>query len=128
MSNKILILDDDLNFVDTLKDSIKEKIGESEILVFSKVKQAVAYLSENLADIIISDVSLEDMNGMEFLKIIKTSDKLKDIPVIMMSAKYIEPIDRVNALKSGAAAYYSKPFDVGKLCDEIKYYVQKKRK
>ena len=79
-------------------------------------------------DIIISDVSLDDMNGMEFLKIVKASAKLKDVPMIMMSAKYIEPVDRVNALKAGAIAYYSKPFDVEKLCNEIKYYVRKKGK
>jgi len=127
MAYKILIVDDDKNFIDTLKDSIKEKI-ESDIYLSSSVKDAIKYLSDNIPDIIISDVSLDDMNGMEFLNALKHSNKLKDIPVIMMSAKYIEPHDRINALKAGAVAYYSKPFDVEKLCNEIKYYAQKKQR
>ncbi len=124
---KILIIDDDKNFIDTLKDSLKEKLSDIEILVASGIKDAINLLNTHTCDIIISDVSLEDMNGLEFLKMLKNSDKHKNIPVIMMSAKYIEPLDRVNALNAGAVAYFSKPFDIERLCREIKEYVQKKK-
>ncbi|MEF3279500.1 MAG: response regulator [Elusimicrobiota bacterium] len=127
MGYRILITDDDTNFVDTLKDSIKEKIGDVEISVAKNVGDSLKLLSTYSFDVIISDVQLEDMHGIEFLKILKNSERLKKTPVIMISGKYIEPIDRVKALKLGAVAYFSKPFDIEKLCDEIKYYVSKNK-
>ncbi|MBP7796764.1 MAG: response regulator [Elusimicrobiales bacterium] len=122
--NKVLIVDDDTDFIDTLKDSIKERMKNIDVICAKNVKEAISVLTDNIPDLIISDVQLGDMHGIDFLKIIKNSKKLTSIPVIMISAKYLEPNDRVSALKAGAVAYFSKPFDVEKLCDEIKYYVK----
>jgi DNA-binding response OmpR family regulator len=124
MAHKILMVDDDIDFIDTLTDSIKERIKNVDVVSASSVKEAIGILSNIIPDMIISDVQLEDMHGIDFLKIIKNSKKFESIPVIMISAKYVEPNDRVNALKAGAVAYFSKPFDVEKLCNEIKYYVR----
>lgn len=126
MSYNIVIVDDDDNFIDTLKDSVKEKVKDVDIVVFSNVKEALGYISSKLPDMLILDVNLKEMNGIEFLKMIKSFDKLKDMVIIMVSAKYIEPLDRSNALKLGAVAYYIKPFDIDKLCNEIRYYINKK--
>jgi DNA-binding response OmpR family regulator len=126
---KVLIVDDDKNFVDTLSDTLKEKIPGCEIEFSFTVKDALNKLSlmEKIPDIIISDVAIDDMSGIDFLKLIKSSKKLGNIDVIMVSAKYIEPIDRVEALKNGAVAYFVKPFDIEKIVNEIKYYAQKKK-
>lgn len=124
---KILVVDDDVKFLDSLNDILKEKIKDVEIVCVENVKNALKVLTEKKFDLIISDVQLADMHGIDFLKIIKTSDKLKNISVIMISAKYIEPMDRTNALKLGAVAYFSKPIDMEKLCGEIKYYAEKKK-
>jgi len=126
---KVFIVDDDKNFVDTLSDTLKEKIENCEIEVFFNVKDALNKLSkiENLPDLIISDVAIEDMSGIDFLKLIKSSKRLSAINVIMVSAKYIEPIDRMEALRNGAVAYFVKPFDIEKIVNEIKYYASKKK-
>lgn len=123
--NKVLIVDDDTDFIDTLRDSIKERMKNIDVICAKNVKEALSVLTDNIPALIISDVQLGDMHGIDFLKIIKNSKKFTSVPVIMISAKYVEPNDRVNALKAGAVAYFSKPFDVEKLCDEIKYYVKK---
>jgi DNA-binding response OmpR family regulator len=126
---KVLIVDDDKNFVDTLSNTLKEKIPGCEIEFSFTVKDALNKLSlmEKIPDIVISDVAIDDMSGIDFLKLIKSSKKLGNIDVIMVSAKYIEPIDRVEALKNGAVAYFVKHFDIEKIVNEIKYYAQKKK-
>lgn len=124
---KILVVDDDVKFLDSLKDILKEKIKDIEIICVENVRNALKILSESKFDLIILDVQLTDMHGIDFLKVIKTSDRLKNINVIMISAKYVEPVDRINALKLGADAYFSKPIDMEKLCGEIKYYAEKKK-
>lgn len=121
----VMIIDDDKNFIETLNDGIKENIKDVEIITSSSVKEALVILAEKKPDLIICDMQLEDMNGFDFLKTIKSSARLKDVPVILISAKYTEPLDRVNALKLGAKGYYVKPVDVGDLCEDIKYYLKK---
>ncbi len=123
---KIIVIDDDKNFTDTLSDLLKEKIKEDiEIYVFSNVKDAIVFLSENLADVVIVDVHLEGTHGFDFLSIIKKNPRLSSIPVIMMSARYTEPPDRIKAVNMGAVAYFSKPVDIDKLAKEISNYVKK---
>lgn len=123
---KILIIDDDKNFTDTLKDSLKERVKEkAEIHVFSNVKDAIVFLSDNSVDVIILDVHLEGMHGFEFLEMLKKNPKYSAIPVIMMSARYVEPLDRIKAVNMGASAYFAKPIDIDKLSKEIEFYVRK---
>ncbi|MCX7641705.1 MAG: response regulator [Elusimicrobiales bacterium] len=123
---KILIIDDDRNFIDTLKDSLKEKIhNKIDVYAFDNVKDALVFIASNDIDLIILDVHLEGIHGFEFLNIIKKNPKFSSIPVIMMSARYVEPLDRIKAVNMGASSYFAKPVDIEKLCFEIKTYVEK---
>ena len=122
---KILIVDDDKNFIDTLKDSFKMKDMNAEIAVAESAKEGINALSKNVPSIIILDVQLPDMHGIEFLRILKESKKFKDIPVMFISAKYTEPSDRADAMLSGASSFFSKPVDVDVLWTEIKYLLDR---
>ncbi|MGC8867312.1 MAG: response regulator [Elusimicrobiales bacterium] len=123
---RIVVIDDDKNFTDTLRDLLKEKIKEDiEIYVFSNVKDAVIFLSGELVDLIILDVHFEGTHGFDFLDMLKKNPRLSAIPVIMVSARYTEPLDRIKAVNMGAVAYFSKPLDIDKLVKEIMNYVKK---
>lgn len=126
MNFKILIIDDDRNFIETLNDSLKEKDIRAEITVASSAKESFEILGKYIPDIVILDVQLGDMNGVEFMKAMKMSNRLKDVPVILISAKYTEPADRANAMLNGAKAFFSKPVDIEELWKEIIYYVKNK--
>lgn len=123
---KILIIDDDKNFIDTLEDSFKMKDVNAEIMVAKSAKEGLKALSKSIPSIIVLDVQLPDMHGIEFLKIIKESRKFKNIPVIFISAKYTEPSDRADAMLNGASSFFSKPVDIDVLWTEIKYLLDKK--
>ncbi|MEW5950805.1 MAG: response regulator [Elusimicrobia bacterium] len=127
MNFKILIVDDDKNFIETLKDSLKEKDINAEIKVSSSAKESFELLASYVPDIIILDVQLGDMHGMDFMKTVKSSKRLSAVPVIFISAKYTEPADRASALLAGAKAFFSKPVDIEELWKEISYYVKNKK-
>ena len=122
----ILIVDDDKNFIDTLNDSFKMKDVNAQIEVAESAKEGLDALSKNTPSLIVLDVQLPDMHGIEFLKIIKESKKFKDVPVIFISAKYTEPSDRADAMLSGASSFFSQPEDIDILWTEIKYLLDKK--
>ena len=66
---------------------------------------------EQLPDLIVLDVMLPDLDGIEILKRIRKNPKTKDLPIIMATAKDAE-IDKIQALDLGADDYLAKPFSM----------------
>jgi two-component system phosphate regulon response regulator PhoB len=127
MKMHLLIVDDDNNFIDTLEDGLKLKNVDAEITVAKSAREALATLSKILPSLIILDVQLPDMHGVEFMRSIKAMERLKDVPVIFISAKYTEPADRSEAMLAGGGSFFSKPVDIDELWSEVKYLLDKKR-
>lgn len=127
MKMHLLIVDDDNNFIDTLEDGLKLKNVDAEINVARSAHEALEALSKILPSLIILDVQLPDMHGVEFMRIIRGAARLKDVPVIFISAKYTEPADRSEAMLAGGGSFFSKPVDIDELWSEVKYLLDKKK-
>ena len=127
MKISVLIIDDDENFIDTLKDGMKLKEPEAEISVARSAREALDTLSRFVPSVIVLDVQLPDIHGVEFLRVLRDSPKLKKTPVIFISAKYTEPADRSEAMLAGAEAFFSKPISIEELWAEINYLLEKKK-
>jgi len=127
MKMHILIVDDDRNFIDTLEDGLKLKNVEAEITVAKSAHEAIDVLSKTIPSLIILDVQLPDMHGVEFMRTIKDTERLKSVPVIFISAKYTEPADRSEAMLAGGGSFFSKPVGIDELWTEIKYLLDKKK-
>jgi len=97
--------------VETLKDRYKMYTAENGS---EGLKLAMNYIP----DIIISDVMMPVMDGIEFCKGIKTDERTNHIPVILLTARSSEA-DELEGLKTGADAYITKPFTI----DKLKYTV-----
>lgn len=123
----ILIVDDDKNFIDTLRDGLKLKNADAEINVSETARGALDALTAAVPSAIILDIQLPDMHGVEFLRVIRESERLKKVPVIFISARYTEPADRSEAMLAGAAAFFSKPVQVEELWKELIYLLDKKK-
>lgn len=89
-----------------------------EIMTFGESKSMFASLDIKRPDLILLDIMLPDMDGVETLKILK-STIYHDIPVIMVSAKTSE-YDKVTLLDMGASDYITKPFGVLELIARVK--------
>jgi len=107
----ILIVDDGKSMRDFLKILLAKE--GYEVMVAGDGQQALSVLSENHVDMVISDIRMPGISGLELLSQIK--DYSEDIPVIMITA-FASPDDAVQAMKNGAYDYISKPFNI----DEIK--------
>jgi two-component system response regulator PilR (NtrC family) len=107
----ILIVDDELSMREFLK-ILLEKEGYCT-LTAKDGDEAISLIEQHLIDLVISDIRMPVMSGLELLAALK--EKKPDLPVIMITA-FASPEDAVTAMKQNAFDYITKPFDV----DEIK--------
>lgn len=105
----ILIVEDEKNVRETLDISLK---GDYNLYLASDGKKALDLISKRSIDLVLLDIRLPEINGMDLLKQIK--DINKSIPVIMLTA--VKTADSaVAAMKLGAYDYIVKPFDIKEL-------------
>ncbi len=104
---KVLIVDDVEANRFVLRDIIQE-MGYQPILV-EHGKQALKIVSRMRPQLIISDISMPEMDGYEFCEIIKKDAELRDIPIIFISA-FDNPEDITKGFNLGGEDYITKPF------------------
>ena len=83
---------------------------------------ALRRMASLVPDLILLDAMLPDMTGYEVLAHLKHDIRLRQVPVVMLTAKN-NPVDRQKGLKSGLVAYLTKPFDPEKLLAVINEHI-----
>ena len=116
MKPSILIVDDDEVMQATLSDVLKKR--GYEIFSVGSGNGALSTIKKNVIDLILLDMRLPDIDGLEVLKKIKEFDT--EILVIMMTA-YSDVQTAVSSMKSGAYDYINKPFEL----EELKLLIEK---
>ncbi|RPE08436.1 response regulator [Chitinophaga lutea] len=107
MNNTILLIEDKTSLSDTLKTLLE--LHEYNVLLAENGEDGVRQARQSLPQLVISDIYMPVMNGYELLDIFRKDQLLRNIPVLMLTAK--TGIDEVNrAMKNGAAGYVTKPF------------------
>jgi CheY-like chemotaxis protein/CHASE3 domain sensor protein len=110
---KVLVVDDDIRNIYSLNNVLEEE-GMKTIVAYDG-KQALQELENNKdTDIILMDMMMPEMDGIEATKRIKSDPALKDIPILALTAKAMKG-DKEKCLEAGASDYISKPVDVDKL-------------
>lgn len=113
----ILIVDDEEPIQELLKFNL-EKEGYT-VLVADDGPSALKIVEEKHPDLVVLDVMLPGMDGMEVCNQLRQNSKFRDIPVIMLTAK-VEEIDKVLGLELGADDYLTKPFSPRELLARIR--------
>jgi len=114
---QILIIEDDKHISKLVKYNL-EKAGY-DCIVADDGEEALDVLAKERPDLIILDIMLPKMDGFELCRAIKQDVKLKNIPIIMLTAKG-EEVDRIVGLELGADDYVVKPFSPRELILRIK--------
>jgi two-component system chemotaxis response regulator CheY len=115
---KVLIVDDSRSMRRLITMALKH-IGETDIMEAEDGVQAVHKLQEGIPDLILLDWNMPNMSGIEFLKRVKGHDKLKDIPVVMVTSEGKNTVVQ-EALDAGAEGYVVKPFKPQELAQRIR--------
>jgi len=113
---RILIAEDEAN----IAESLSFILGRAGYDVDSVPdgEAALRQVRKLLPDLLILDVMLPGLNGFELLKMLKADARLKDLPVIVLTAR-TQPHDRELAEAIGVAAYLTKPFSNRELVDHV---------
>ena len=110
--SQILLCDDEPDVTELLKYSLELK-GFS-VQAFNKPIEFVSRVRDLTPDLIILDVMMPDLDGMQLCQIIRSDPRIKLTPIIFLSAKS-EVEDRVKGLEHGADDYLTKPFSTEEL-------------
>lgn len=105
---KLLLIEDDINLCYILKSSLEELIGDYEVTTASNGEEGLQILASNyIPDIIVSDIDMPVLNGLDMVKHIRKSNT--EIPIVFATAKKTSN-DVTAGYDSGVDNYIKKPF------------------
>ena len=122
MNKSVFIVEDETDMLNLL-DFILTKEG-FEVFKFNKAEKALAEVESLMPDLVLLDVMLPDMSGLELCKKIKDNPKTSDIPVIMLTSRNDE-YDIILGFNFGCSDYITKPFNEKILTARIKATIEK---
>ena len=120
MSKRILLVEDEKNIILGLRTCLDAAGYQVEVVEDGEA--ALAAVHREKPDLVLLDLLLPKVDGFEVLSTMKNDHNLKQIPVIVLTAK-AEEEDRRRALDLGANAYMTKPFRQQELWDILKKYL-----
>ena len=118
---KILVVDDEPLVAETLIMAF-EKAG-FRCLAASDGSEAISATEEWRPDLILLDIMLPKINGYKVCRRLKSDERFKEIPIIIVSARTQEK-DVVLGLESGADEYVTKPFEMKELVELVRRYLE----
>jgi two-component system response regulator len=125
----ILIAEDNPDHAELIRDTIADCEPDIQICIKRNGEDALRFLYDQhkqrgyLPDLVLMDIKMPRMNGIETLVAIKQDPDLRHIPVIMLSTSTNEAEMRV-CIKSGAGAYLSKPLETIEFDEKIRPWLE----
>jgi two-component system phosphate regulon response regulator PhoB len=125
VSGLILIVEDENDLVKTLEYNLQREGYQTRSATNGQMALEQAF-QEPVPDLILLDLMLPDMSGIDICKQLRASETTRDLPVLMLTAKG-EEIDRVVGFEVGADDYVVKPFSVRELMLRVKAILRRKQ-
>lgn len=119
---KILIVDDDETIREVLENVLKNS-GYDVILCEDALRVIGSIQYENKPDLIVLDIMMEFMNGLEIFEQLKNIKEYADIPVIIITAMESERVKQ-KALEMGAVEFLQKPFNLDFFINKVNHYIK----
>lgn len=117
MKKKILVIDDEEHILELLKLNLE--FSGYDVCVYESGKEALEVVEKINPDLILLDLMLPEVDGIEICKRIRKNSKFNKIKLLILSAKSDE-IDKILCLEIGADDYITKPFSLRELLARIK--------
>ena len=114
---RILIVDDSPTIRRMVKASLASLPASAEFVEAASGLEAIERLALGVVDLIVLDLNMPDMHGLEVLGFVRSHLKYRNVPVIVLTTRG-DAASRQAALQGGASAYLTKPFVPGALAAE----------
>lgn len=124
-SQLIFIVEDDLDIREIIEDNLKREGYKT--VSFDDGSKAYDAIIKDRPALIILDLNLPGMSGIEVCKYIRNNDLTAEIPVIMLTARS-EEIDKIIGFEVGADDYVTKPFSPRELIARVKVHLKRTQK
>ncbi len=124
---RILIVEDSPTMRAMLASALEELPEPVKITAVSSGFEALRELPRASYDLIITDINMPDINGLELVSFVRRSEAYRSIPLVIVSTEGSQR-DRDKGLSLGADAYLVKPFDPAELCRLIHELIEGSRR
>lgn len=118
--NKVLVVDDESFIINLLTNGLVEE--GFEVVTASNGFEAILAVEEQQPDIVITDIMMPRLTGLDFLKALKNNPATAKVPVLLISA-----MDQANivqqGLEMGAVDYITKPFKISEIVGKLRHYL-----
>ncbi|MDY6964809.1 MAG: response regulator [Halobacteriota archaeon] len=116
----ILVVEDNPDNLDLVTEILED---EGYIVTgANSAEEGIRLVGEDDVDLVLMDIGLPDMDGLEATKIIKSDPNIKDIPIVALTA-YAMKGDREKVLNAGCDGYLTKPLEEDELIKKIKEFI-----
>jgi two-component system, OmpR family, alkaline phosphatase synthesis response regulator PhoP len=116
--HRVLIVEDEQDIAGLIKHTL-ERAGDTEANIVGSGDAALKSVSEQPPDLIILDLNLPVVSGVEVCRILRSRADGRNVPIIMLTARTTED-DRVTGLELGADDYVTKPFSLRELTARVR--------
>jgi DNA-binding response OmpR family regulator len=119
MVKKVLVIDDDPDILDAIQMTLESEGYET--VVTQKAEEGLLQANDGSPDLIILDMLLSGHDGRTIVQHLKSTDKTKAIPLLMISA---HPDAELRTKAVGANAFLAKPFDIFQLVETVEALIE----
>src|SRR6478672_3430580 len=123
--HKVLIVEDEHDIAGLIKHTL-ERGGDADAEIVSSGDAALAAVTEQPPDLIILDLNLPVISGLDVCRILRSRADVPHVPIIMLTARTSED-DRVAGLEHGADDYVTKPFSLRELTARVRAVLRRGR-
>lgn len=123
-TRSVLIVDDELDTAEMLMEMMR--LSGYQVFTSSGGRQAIQMVTRERPDVVLLDLMMPDISGLEVLRYMRRDPHLGKIPVIILSARCM-PSDIQSGLEAGADLFLTKPLDCEDLCRAVNEIVRSGR-
>ena len=120
--DRSILIVEDSSTTRALIKAIIEEMGDFQTVEARSGFDALKLLPTQAFDLIITDINMPDINGLELINFMKNNPKYRDLPLIIVSTERSEE-DKERGMALGAVAYITKPFNANELQEVIKQVI-----
>lgn len=124
MKKKILVVDDEFHIIELVRFNLES--NGYDVIEAMTGKEALNKIKVEHPDLILLDLMLPEVDGIEICRKVRGDIETEDIPIIMLTAKG-EETDKIVGLEMGADDYITKPFSVRELIARVKAVLRRNR-